>query len=141
MSVSFKYIIWVLIAALTALAVIVFASNFALVLTKSHDGEFHLFDVFWLLNSTSAKTVSMAKLGLMIGTGIAFFLTLSIWRNRSAQELHGSARFASEREIQKAGLRATTGIILGKFRGRYLVFGGNEHVMVYAPTRGGKGLL
>jgi len=140
MSVNVKYIIWGFGAVLTTLFVIVFASNFALVLTKSHDGGLYLFDVFWLLNSTHAKTVSMAKLGLMIGTGIAFFLTLGIWRNRTAQELHGSARFASEREIQKAGLRATTGIILGKFRGRYLIFGGNEHVMVYAPTRGGKGV-
>jgi len=140
MSNNVKYVIWGLVAALTALVVIVFASNFALVLTKSHDGQLHLFDVFWLLNSPVAKTASMAKLGLVLGAGIMFFLLIGIWHNRNTQELHGSARFASEREIKKAGLRAATGIILGKLRGRYLIFGGNEHVIVYAPTRGGKGI-
>jgi len=67
MSVNVKYAIWGFGAVLTTLFVVVFASNFALVLTKSHDVGLHLLDVFWLLNSPDAKASSMAKLGLMLG--------------------------------------------------------------------------
>ena len=54
--------------------------------------------------------------------------------------LHGQAKFASEAQIRAGGLRASAGIILGRANGRYLVFGGSEHVMLYAPTRTGKGV-
>lgn len=54
--------------------------------------------------------------------------------------LYGRARFATEAQIAAGGLRAAHGIILGRANGRYLVFGGSEHVMLYAPTRTGKGV-
>jgi type IV secretion system protein VirD4 len=54
--------------------------------------------------------------------------------------LHGAARFATERELRRHGFRAPSGIIVGRKRGRFLTFGGNEHVIVEAPTRSGKGV-
>lgn len=54
--------------------------------------------------------------------------------------LHGAARFAREDEIQRERLRATPGILLGSKGGRMLSFGGAEHVLLYAPTRSGKGV-
>jgi type IV secretion system protein VirD4 len=54
--------------------------------------------------------------------------------------LYGDARWASEAEMRRAGLRAQTGIVLGRAGGRPLVFGGSEHVVLYAPTRSGKGV-
>jgi type IV secretion system protein VirD4 len=54
--------------------------------------------------------------------------------------LYGDARWASEAEMRRAGLRARTGILLGRAKGRPLVFGGSEHVVLYAPTRSGKGV-
>ena len=54
--------------------------------------------------------------------------------------LHGAARWATEAEVHRAGLRARTGIVLGRRGGRPLVCGGPEHVLVYAPTRTGKGV-
>ena len=59
---------------------------------------------------------------------------------RRAPALYGSARFASEAEIRQAGLYATDGIIVGKKNGRYLRYGGQEFVLVAAPTRSGKGV-
>lgn len=56
------------------------------------------------------------------------------------RSLHGDARFANTAEIRKAGLFATKGIIVGKLGGRYLTFGGQQHVLMDAPTRGGKGV-
>jgi type IV secretion system protein VirD4 len=56
------------------------------------------------------------------------------------RSLHGKAHFATEAEISAGGLRAKSGIILGRANGRLLTFGGAEHVMLYAPTRTGKGV-
>lgn len=60
--------------------------------------------------------------------------------------LHGDARFATRREIAKAGLFAAEGIILGRvgglgpFGGRYLVLGGQMGVSLAAQPRAGKGV-
>ncbi len=52
----------------------------------------------------------------------------------------GDARWASQDDIRKAGLNSSKGIILGKYRGRYLYSDTNTHVMCVAPTRSGKGI-
>ncbi|HEY3949595.1 type IV secretory system conjugative DNA transfer family protein [Phenylobacterium sp.] len=54
--------------------------------------------------------------------------------------LHGAARWAAEPELRRAGFRARNGIVLGRKAGRLLSFGGPEHVLLYAPTRTGKGV-
>lgn len=55
--------------------------------------------------------------------------------------LHGAARWATAREERAAGLRAREGIILGRAKhGGFLIADGPEHVMLYAPTRTGKGV-
>lgn len=59
---------------------------------------------------------------------------------RRRDPLHGAARFAREKEIVREGLRAEHGVILGKKSGRFLIFGGSEHILLEAPTRSGKGV-
>jgi len=53
--------------------------------------------------------------------------------------LHGNARFASRREIARAGLFAPYGIFLGRFGRRYLILGGQQGAIVSAPPRSDKG--
>src|SRR3546814_8954008 len=53
---------------------------------------------------------------------------------------YGSARWATPREIDGAGLFHDAGVFLGRKRGRYLRHDGPEHVMAFAPTRSGKGV-
>jgi type IV secretion system protein VirD4 len=53
--------------------------------------------------------------------------------------LHGNARFATRREIERAGLFASHGIFLGRFGRRYLVLGGQQGAIVSAPPRSDKG--
>jgi type IV secretion system protein VirD4 len=54
---------------------------------------------------------------------------------------HGDARFARADEIRAAGLfTSERGIIVGRDRGRYLVYGGQQFVLLAAPTRSGKGV-
>ena len=56
------------------------------------------------------------------------------------RELHGSARFASRKEVDAAGLTGPAGIIVGKHEGRFLQFPGQQFVLLAAPTRSGKGV-
>ena len=82
--------------------------------------------------------VVRAMAGGLIGGGLLLAgLIYALWA-RSAP-LHGAARFANEREIKRHGFRKRSGIIVGRKGGRFLTFGGSEHVIVEAPTRSGKG--
>lgn len=60
------------------------------------------------------------------------------------QNLHGSARWAKYKDIDKAGLFSSTGVVVGAFQHRkkikYLIHNGAEHILTYAPTRSGKGV-
>ena len=77
--------------------------------------------------------------GLLVAFGVAGAVALGVARSLRPP-LHGAARWASEAELVRADLRAKQGIVLGRKGGRPLVFGGLEHVMLYAPTRTGKGI-
>src|SRR3546814_577966 len=59
---------------------------------------------------------------------------------RRQDALHGAARWASKAEARAASLAAKEGLLLGKFGGDYIHFGGTEHVLLEAPTRAGKGV-
>src|SRR3546814_16454 len=74
----------------------------------------------------------------MAGAAVVALLVLTILRR--GPSLHGRARFAREGEIRREGLRAPSGIVVGRKAGRFLIFGGNEHVLLEAPTRAGKGV-
>lgn len=81
----------------------------------------------WLL-------VGLASAGLL---GLPFAVALLLGRRRP---LHGAARWATPGEQRRAGLRARSGVVLGRCGGELLIADGPEHVMLYAPTRTGKGV-
>ncbi|KHK00369.1 type IV secretory system conjugative DNA transfer family protein [Desulfovibrio sp. TomC] len=88
------------------------------------------------------------------------FALLNMRKPKQASDLHGSAHWAAEDEIKEMGLLGGQGIYVGgwvqKFHGwqavrqwlhgrraqlqRYLRHDGPEHVLLYAPTRSGKGV-
>ena len=74
--------------------------------------------------------------------GCATAIAGSLWRARQRRRVttYGSARWATQREIRRAGLFDPRGIFLGASDGRYLRHDGPEHVMAFAPTRSGKGV-
>lgn len=79
-------------------------------------------------------TVGLSTSGLVSGVlGAAVLIS----RRRA---LHGAARWASGSEQRRAGLRSHCGIVLGRAEGSFLIADGPEHVMLYAPTRTGKGV-
>ncbi len=56
------------------------------------------------------------------------------------EKIHGDARWASEKEKRKAGLRSKKGILLGKDKKGFLIAGGYQHALLFAPTGSGKGV-
>ncbi|TWB03680.1 conjugal transfer protein TraG [Bradyrhizobium stylosanthis] len=74
--------------------------------------------------------------------GALFAIVNSVWRARQNQLVttYGSARWASSKEIEAAGLFAARGVFLGRIEKNYLRHDGPEHVMCFAPTRSGKGV-
>lgn len=79
--------------------------------------------------------------------GLAFLalrLLLLAGRHHSLPDTHGSAHWASAEDVERAGLLAPSGLVLGLWRHggrqRYLRHDGPEHVFVFAPTRTGKGV-
>ena len=73
---------------------------------------------------------------------VAASIFLSVLRAREAQgvDTYGSARWAEQRDIKKAGLFDPDGVVLGRYDDAYLRHDGPEHVLCFAPTRSGKGV-
>jgi type IV secretion system protein VirD4 len=73
-------------------------------------------------------------------TGLALVglcpLALLLPRRRA---LHGDARFATRREVARAGLMGERGIVLGRWGRRCLMLAGQQGVCLAAPPRAGKG--
>jgi type IV secretion system protein VirD4 len=93
---------------------------------------------------------------LIMGVGGFFSLVLPVAlayrRTRKADtetnDLHGSAHWATAEEVRKAGILPDEhnkgGVLFGAFEDKgnvqYLRHKGPEHMMVFAPTRSGKGV-
>lgn len=84
------------------------------------------------------------------------FIILGVWlifgkSLKSNKKLHGSAHFATEEEIKTMGYLSGKGVYVGGWakKGKgfksaetlmYLRHNGPEHILVFAPTRSGKGV-
>lgn len=94
-------------------------------------------------------SVVLSSLVLLFGFA-ALLLAMGGRKGRPILDLHGSAHWATEAEIHASGLlpeksRAGEGVYVGawtdpKGHTRYLRHNGPEHVLVFAPTRSGKGV-
>lgn len=113
----------------------------------------------WLLHHGSSQhpqirmTLLSGALIIVIGSAaaIAGVYGLNIRRARrlseDAEDLHGSARWATPEEVESTGLiAATQGVYVGGWchpgsnHLNYLRHNGPEHVLAFAPTRSGKGV-
>ena len=81
---------------------------------------------------------------LIYASLLVYFVPLYVVLNGMLQKhrraLHGSARWANDREISKANLVQDDGIVIGKNKGEILRFPGQQFVLLAAPTRSGKGV-
>jgi type IV secretion system protein VirD4 len=102
---------------------------------------------FWWWYSFDAYAPHIFERGSYIAVSGGFgsiivAIGMSVWRAREIKnaETYGSARWATQPEIRKAGLLGDHGVILGKLANNYLRHDGAEHVLCFAPTRSGKGV-
>lgn len=99
---------------------------------------------FALWQQLSDEPASRKKLQVSAALAAFLFYVAPIFvvtaLTRVTRSLHGDARFAHPSEVRRAGLQAEKGIIVGKYHGKYLVFGGQQFVLLAAPTRSGKGV-
>ncbi|MCB0319277.1 MAG: type IV secretory system conjugative DNA transfer family protein [Bdellovibrionales bacterium] len=88
--------------------------------------------------------VSIFILATLIFGWLYFVFAPRLPESQHGDDDHGSARFASLKELNKAKLLSRRGIVLGAVKryGRTYVlrYSGDSHVMVTAPTRSGKGV-
>jgi type IV secretion system protein VirD4 len=105
------------------------------------------YDLFWWWFAYDAYAPHIFDTGGMIATtggfaAIIVAVALSVWRGRETRNssTYGSARWATRRDIDRAGLFADKGVVLGRFHNNYLRHDGPEHVLCFAPTRSGKGV-
>lgn len=86
----------------------------------------------------------MVTAGGLIGT--ALIKTFEINSVKANEYLHGSACWASKKDIEQSGLLGNDeGVYVGAWEDKdgrlhYLRHNGPEHVLTYAPTRSGKGV-
>lgn len=93
---------------------------------------------FNLARLTSGQKIWLAVSWVITIIPLILLLIIAIKSRKSF--LHGKAGFARKSEIKKAGLLADKGILCGRLGKEYLYFDGTEHVILYAPTRSGKGV-
>ncbi|HMB42961.1 MAG TPA: type IV secretory system conjugative DNA transfer family protein [Luteimonas sp.] len=69
-------------------------------------------------------------------------IVLAALLRSTPRSLHGDARFANGRDLRRHGLfhAAGEGIVLGRHGGKLLRLGGQQSVLLAAPTRSGKGV-
>src|SRR5579864_5388951 len=100
---------------------------------------------WWFAYDAYARDVFVEGAYIAASGGIAAVVVavaMSVWRAREVKRrtTYGSARWAETREVRHAGLFGSDGVLLGRWRDRYLRHNGPEHVLCFAPTRSGKGV-
>lgn len=101
----------------------------------SYTIDYYFYVVFRLLGSTIFPFFITGVLAY------AFRAPLKDWRPyKKAESIHGDARWASEKDIIKADLRSKSGMLIGKDAKGFLVAGGYQHCLLFAPTGSGKGV-
>jgi type IV secretion system protein VirD4 len=86
--------------------------------------------------------ITILPIFVLITLIVAFRAPLFDWRPfRKKESIHGDAKWASDRDIERAGLREKKGMLLGKdTKGKLLIAGGFQHALLFAPTGSGKGV-
>ncbi len=139
-----KVILWLLVYAVATVAAIYLAGAFFLIASKTNPmkATFGTFYQYWFYYHTDIAFQTRLNVSAIVAVVVAYGapLVLYVLATQHQRALHGDARFARPDEIAKSGLLGSLGIIIGKWNNRFLMFGGQQFVLVAAPTRSGKGV-
>ncbi|MDR1732361.1 MAG: type IV secretory system conjugative DNA transfer family protein, partial [Synergistaceae bacterium] len=118
-----------------------------------YKGAYWLFELFRVYEETDVRFAAQSAFVFAAGLLLSVFFTRTyIFRSRgkSLESIHGTAHWATLREVKEAGLLDDRGepfpegVVVGGFsvgnQVKKMRHGGKEHVLCYAPTRSGKGI-
>jgi type IV secretion system protein VirD4 len=110
--------------------------------------RWHAAAAFQPVWQTCTRLVLMPML-MLAAISVAAIVIARTLLNAATPDLYGSARWATKRDMVKAGLLAgwlarltrkrRTGVILGAWHGKYLRDCEKGHILIVGPTRSGKG--
>lgn len=155
-----EYLIVIIIANIIFVAVAWFFANFVFLEWQKIPMEHYGYDTILKYQDVYGHIDKVAKAikgSLFAGAvlwAVLNIVLLSALFGKPKRELHGSARFANDAEIRRAGFLpndkertklqkkkpSNPSILIGKHKGKFLEFFGNEFMFVAAPTRSGKGV-
>lgn len=138
----------------------VFLANYIFVEWQKVPSEYYGYKTIYLYHEQYGHIDKVAKaIKGSILAGVVMWLVLNVvvftaLFSKPKRELHGSARFANDSEIRRAGFLpndkeraklqtkkpSNPSILIGKHKNKFLEFFGNEFMFVAAPTRSGKGV-
>ncbi|MCB2081803.1 MAG: type IV secretory system conjugative DNA transfer family protein, partial [Rickettsiales bacterium] len=107
-----------------------------------------LFQYWWVYHAQLGNDFNLKMFGPAGAALFTFMVILFIIRAplldfrpfQKAEKIHGDAKWATETEIRKAGLRSKKGILVGQTSRGYLIAPGFQHALLFAPTGSGKGV-
>lgn len=118
-----------------------------LLLGITHQGHLE-WNTWWqYLHALDQPQLAPYAFKIKLAAYVGFGLPLAVWLlllypllKPKRRALHGDARFANHHDLAAAGLLKDDplGIVIGKSRGHLLRLGGQQHVILTAPTRSGK---
>ena len=87
------------------------------------------------------KNLPYGNIGMILGLSLLVTGIIIVKSKKPALTSHGTARWATEEEMESTGLTKQGGTVLGvTAENKYIRHDGAEHIAVYAPTRSGKGV-
>ncbi|MBS9776117.1 MAG: type IV secretory system conjugative DNA transfer family protein [Fusobacterium sp.] len=104
---------------------------------------FPLSYIFWAkrLASNAPKTIESINSFIIMGLVVFAIIQLIIITKKETNNVHGSARWATQAEVKAMDLYKEHGAVLGcDATGKLLKDNGDKHIFMAAPTRGGKGI-
>ncbi len=140
-----KWVIGIVVFAAATIAIAWLAGFVFFALSKINPfdkTDFSTWWTYWQYYQDDPVIFKRLKVSGIIAAVIGYGVPLLIAGDlmREVRTLHGEARFANASEIEKAGLFGNEGIIVGKWKDRFLLFPGLQFVLLAAPTRSGKGV-
>lgn len=99
----------------------------------------------WSILAVFAQPItSQTQSQLFVALGAPLLAILAIvgllHDSMNGKSTFGNARWATLFDIKRANLLQKNGLILGKFKGQYLISDTPTHAIIVAPTRSGKGV-
>lgn len=140
-----KWVLGIVVFIAATVGVVWMAGFFFFAFSKTNPfgkTDFSTWWTYWQYYQADPVVAKRLKVSAIVAAVVAYGapIVAIIAAMREVRSLHGEARFANASEIAKAGLFGTAGIIIGKWKNRFLMFPGMQFVLLAAPTRSGKGV-